>query len=42
MNTEPEPDATEEDEDECAVDHSWEYLYSVYKCVRCDTVSEDD
>lgn len=22
--------------------HSWEYLYSVYKCNSCEEISEDD
>ncbi len=35
-----EPDA-EDDDDPCAVGHSWEYLYSVYQCNNCDEYSED-
>lgn len=34
-----EPDA--EDEDPCADGHSWEYLYSVFKCNNCDKYEED-
>jgi hypothetical protein len=40
-----QPDNTPEDEgsqEGCGDNHSWEYLYSVFKCVNCQTQVVDD
>ncbi len=38
----PDESKDELEDEACGDNHSWEYLYSVYSCANCGTVTEDD